>query len=135
MDVRVGPQIKLSAKESMLLNCGVREDSSPLNCKEIKAVNRKENQSWIFTGRTEAEAEAPVLWAPDAKNQLNGKDPDAGKDQRQEEEETTEDKKAGWHHRLNGLNGHKFEQTPGDSEGQGSPVYCSPRGLKESDMT
>ena len=81
MDVRVGLWRKLSAKELMLLNCGVREDSfeSPLDCKEIQPVHLKGNQSWIFTGRTDAEAETPILWPPDVKNWLTGKDPDAGK--------------------------------------------------------
>ena len=80
---------------------------SPLDCKEIKLVNPKGNQSWIFTGRTDAEAETPTLWPPDAKNRLLGKDPDAGKDWRQEKG-TTEDKMVGWHHWLDG---HEFEQS------------------------
>ena len=71
---------------------------SPLDCKEIKPVNRKGSQSWIFIGRTNAEAEAPILWPPDVKNWLIRKDPDAGKDWRQEEKGTTEDKMVGWHH-------------------------------------
>ena len=75
---------------------------SPLNFKEIQLVNLKRNQSWIFTGRIDVEAEAPILWSPDAKNQLTGKDPDAGKDWRQEEKGMTEDETVGWHHRLNG---------------------------------
>ena len=83
---------------------------SPLDCKEIKPVNPKENQSWIFIGRTDAEAETPILWPPDAKNWLLAKDPDAGKDWRQEEKGTTEDEMVGWHHRLNG---HGFGWTPG----------------------
>ena len=87
---------------------------SPLNCKEIKVVNPKWNQSWIFIGRTDAEAEAPVLWPPDAKNWLIGKDPDAGKDWRQEEKGTTEDEIIGWHHQLYG---HEFEQAPGVGDG------------------
>ena len=87
---------------------------SPLDCKEIKPVNSKGNQYWIFIGRTDAEAEAPILWTPDAKNKLIGKDPDAGKDWRQEEKGMTEDEMVGWHHRFNG---HEFEQTLGDSEG------------------
>ena len=86
----------------------------------------------IFIGRTDAEAEAPILWPPDVKNQFIGKDPDAGKDWRQEEKGTTEDEMVGWHHQLNG---HEFEQTPGDDEGQGSLVCCSPWGCKESDVT
>ena len=105
---------------------------SPLNCKEIKAINPKGNQSWIFIGRTDAEAEAPILWPPDAKNWLTRKDPDAGKDWRWEEKGTTDDEMVGWHHRLNG---HGFEQTLGDVEGQGSLACCSLWGCKESDMT
>ena len=75
---------------------------SPLDCKRIKPVNPKRNQSWIFIGRTEAEAEAPILWLPDVKSWCTGKDHDAGKDWRQEEMGTTEDEMVGWHHRLNG---------------------------------
>ena len=75
---------------------------SPLNCKEIKPVNPKGNQSWLFTGRTDAEAETPILWPPDAKNWLIGKDPDAGKDWRQEEKGMTEDEMVGRHHQLDG---------------------------------
>ena len=96
---------------------------SPLDCKEIKPVNPKGNQPWIFIGRTEAEA--PLLWSPDSKNQLSGKDPDAGKDWRQKEKGAAEDEMVGWHHRLSG---HEFEQTLGDSEGQGSLACCSPWG-------
>ena len=83
---------------------------SPLDCKEVKPVHPKGNQSWIFIGRTDAEAEAPILWPPDVKNRLIGKDPDTGKDWRWEKG-TTEDEMVGWHHRLNG---HEFEQTLGD---------------------
>ena len=79
---------------------------SPLDCKEIQPVNPKGNKSWIFTGRTDAEAETPILWLPDVKNRLIGKDPDAGKDWRQEEKGTTEDEMVGWHYRHNG---HEFE--------------------------
>ena len=100
---------------------------SPLDSKEIKPVNPKGKQPLIFFGRIDAEAEAPILWPPDVKRQLTGKDPDAGKDRGQEEKGETEDEMVGWHHRLNG---HEFEQTPGDSEGQGSLVCCSPRGHK-----
>ena len=84
---------------------------SSLECKEIKPVNPKGDQSWIFIGRTDAEAEAPILWPPDVKNWLTEKDPDAGKDWRQEDKGMTEDQKVGWHHWLNG---HEFEQAPGD---------------------
>ena len=120
----------------MFLNCGVGEDSeSPLHCK-IKLVNPKGNQSWIFTGRTDAEVETPILWPPDTKNWLTGKDPDAGKDWRQEEKGITEDEMTGWHHQLDG---HEFEQALGCGHGhlgcQGSLVCCSPWGRKELDMT
>ena len=95
---------------------------SPLDSKEIKPVYPKENQPWIFIGRTDAEAEAPVLWPHDAKSQLTEKDPDAGKDWRQEEKRVTEDVMVGWHHSLNG---HEFEQTAGDGEGQRSLTCCN----------
>ena len=87
---------------------------SPLDCKEIQPVR---NQSWIFTGRTDAEAETPILWPPDVKNWLIWKDPDAGKDWGQEEKVTTEDEMLGWHHRLDG---HEFEKAPAVGDGQGS---------------
>ena len=90
---------------------------SPLDSKETKLVNPKGNQSWIFFGRTDAEAEVPILWPPNGKSWLTGKDPAAGKDCQQEEKGTTEDKMFEWHHWLNG---YEFEQTPGNSEGQGS---------------
>ena len=105
---------------------------SPLNCKEIQPVHPKGNQSWIFIGRTDAEAEAPILWPPDVKNWLTGKNPDAGKDWRKEEKGTTEDYMVGWHHWLNG---HEFEQALGVGDRQGGLAYCSPRGCIESDMT
>ena len=113
----------------MLLNCGVGEDSeSPLDWKEIQPVHPKRNQSWVFTGGTDAEAETPILWPPDAKNWLTGKDPDAGKDWMWEEKGTTEDEMAGWHHRLNG---HECEWTPGVGDGQWGPACCSSWGHKE----
>ena len=105
---------------------------SPLDWKEIKSVSPKGNQSWIFIGRTDVEAETPILWPPDVKSWLTGKDPDAGKDWRQEEQGTTEDEMVGWHHWLNR---HEFEQALGDGEGQGSLACCSPWGCKESDTT
>ena len=101
---------------------------SPLDCKEIQPVHPKGDQSWIFTGRTDAEAEAPKLWPPTEKNWLLVKEPDAGKDWRQKEKETTEDEMVGWNHRLSR---HEFEQTLGDGEGQGSLLCCSPWGCKE----
>ena len=103
---------------------------SPLDCKEIQPVHPKGNQSWIFIGRTDAEAEIPVLWPPDAKSWLIGKDPDAGKDWRLEEKGTTEDEMIGWHHRLSG---HEFEWAPGVGDRQGGLASCSPWGYKESD--
>ena len=87
---------------------------------------------WNFTGRTDAEAEAPILWPPEEKNWLNEKDPDAGKDWGQEEKRETEDEMVGWHPWING---HEFEPIPRDGEGQGSLAYCSPWGQKESGMT
>jgi len=104
---------------------------SPLELKEIKLVNPKGNQPWIFIGRTYAEAETPILWPPDVKNWLTGKDPDTGKDWRQEETRTTENEIVGWHHWLDG---HEFGQAPGVGDGQGSLGCCSPWGRKESDM-
>ena len=106
-------------------------ESHPLNCKEIKPVNPKGNQPWIFIGRTDAEAEAPIIWPPDA-SWLTRKDPDTGKDRRQKEKRVAQDGRVRQHHLLYQ---HKFEQTSGDSEGQGSLVCCSPWGFKESDMT
>ena len=104
---------------------------SPLDSKEIKPVNPKGNQPWIFIGRTDGEAKAPVLWPPDAKSRL-GKDLNAGKDWGQEEKGLTENEMVEWHHRLNG---HEFEWTPGDSEEQGSLACCNSWGHKESDTT
>ena len=94
---------------------------SPLDCKEIQPVHPKGNQSWMFIGRTDVEAAAPILWPPDAKSWLIWKDPDSGKDWRQEEKETTEDEMIGWHHRLNG---HGFGWTPGVGDGQGGLACC-----------
>ena len=107
---------------------------SLLDSQEIKPVDPKGNQPWIFMGRTDAEAEAPILWPPNSKSQLIGKDPDAGKDWGQEEKGATEDETVEW---PLWLNGPEFEQTQGDSEGQGSQMCCRGRkwGLKESDTT
>ena len=102
---------------------------SSLDSKEIKPVNPQRNQSWIFIGRTDDEAEAPIFWPPDAKSQLIGKDPNARKNWRQEEKGMTEDEMIGWHHRLNG---HEFEQAPGDGEREGSLVCYNPWGHKQS---
>ena len=105
---------------------------SPLDCKETQPVHPKGNESWIFTGRTDVEAAALILWPPDVKNWLIWKDPDAGKDCRQGEKGTTEYEMVGWHHQLDG---NELEQALGVGEGQGSLACCSPWGCKESDMT
>ena len=105
---------------------------SPLDWKEIKSVNPKGNQSWIFIERTETKAEAPTLWPPDVKNWLIGKDPDARKDWRQEEKGMTEDEMVGWHHWVDG---HEFDQALGVGDGQGSLACCSSWGRKKLDTT
>ena len=105
---------------------------SPLDCKKIQPVHPKGNQSWIFVGRTDVEAETPILWPPDEKSWLIGKDPDAGKDSRQEEKRMTEDYLVGWHHWLNG---HEFGWTPGIGDGQGGLACCNSWGCKELDTT
>ena len=105
---------------------------SPLDWREIQPVNSKGNQSWIFIGRTDAEAETPIRWPPDVKSWLTGKDPDAGKDWRREEKGMTEDEMVGWHHRCDR---HEFELTPGVDDGQGGLACCSPWGLKELNTT
>ena len=105
---------------------------SPLGYKEIKLVHPKGNQSWIFIGRTDAEAETPILWQPDAKSWLIRKDPDAGKDWGQEEKGMTEDEMVGWHH---GLDRHESEQATVVGDEQGSLACCSPWGHKKSDTT
>ena len=116
----------------MLLNWGVGEDSwESLAHKEIKPINLKGNQSWIFIGRAGAEAEVPVLQPSDAKSQLIGKDLDAGKDWRQEKR-MAEDEMVEWHHWLNG---HEFEQIQGDSEGQWSLECGSSWDCKKSETT
>ena len=118
--------------------------SSACSTSHLQKLTETLNQLWIFNGRinkylfiyslsiTDTEAEAPILWPSDVKSRLTGKDPDAGEDWGQEEKEATEDEMVRWHHRLNG---HEFEQTLEDGEGQGSLAYCSPRGHKESDTT
>ena len=98
---------------------------SSLDCKKIKPVNSKGNQPWIFIGSIDIEVETPILWAPDGKSQLIGKDPDAGKDWRREEKGMTEDEMVGWNHQFSR---HEFEQTPGNGEGRGSLAYCKSMG-------
>ena len=105
---------------------------SPLGCKEIQAVNLKGNQSWILIERSDAETEAPGFWSPDVNSRLIGKDPDAGKDWRQNKKRAAEDEMVGWHHWFNG---HEFDQTPRVGDGQGILLCCSPRGRKELDTT
>ena len=105
---------------------------SPLDCEEIQPVHPKGDQSWVFIAETDVEAETPVLWPPDAKSWLIGKDPDAGKDWEQEEKGTTEDEIVGWHHQLNG---HGFGWTLEVGDGQGGLACCGPWGHKESDTT
>ena len=95
---------------------------SPLDCKEIQPVHPKGDQSWVFIGRTDVEAETPILWPPHAKSWLIGKDSDAGRDWGQEEKGMTEDETAGWHHWLDG---HEFEWTPGVGDGQAGLVCCN----------
>ena len=99
---------------------------------EIQPVHSKEDQSWVFFGRTDAKAETPILWPPQAKSWLIGKDSDAGRNWWQDEKGTTEDEMAGWHHQLDG---HEFEWTPGVGDGQGGLACCSSGGHKELDMT
>ena len=103
-----------------------------LDFKDIKPVHPKGDQAWVLTGRTDVEAETPILWPPDAKSWLIWKDPDAGKDWGQVEKGTTEDEMIGWHHRLDG---HGFGWTPGVGDGQGGLACCGSWGRKELDTT
>ena len=134
MDVRVGPYSWVPKNWCFWITVLEKTPESPLDCKVIKPVNPKGNQSWIVIGRTDAEteAEAPILWLPDAKSWFIGKDPDAEKDGRREEKGTAEDELVGWYHQLNAC---KFEQALGVGDGHGSLVCCSPWGHKELDMT
>ena len=124
LSLLVGRNLKKNLKEKTL--------ESPLDCKEIQPVHPKGDQSWVFIGRTDAEAETPILWPPDVKSWLIWKDSDAGKDWGQEEKGTTEDEMVGWHHQLDG---HGFGWTPGVGNGQGGLACCGSWGRKESDAT
>ena len=133
MDVRVGLWRKLSAEDWWFWTVVLEKTlESPLDCKEIQPVHSEGDQSWVFFGKNDAKAETPVLWPPDGKNWLIGKDPDAGKDWGQEEKGVTQDEMVGWHHQIHG---HKFEQALRNVDGQGSLACCSLWGHKESDMT
>ena len=121
--------LRIYALEFMVLE---KTLESPLDCKEIQPVHPKGDQSWVFIGRTDFEAEIPILWPRDANSWLIWKDPDAGKDWEQEEKGTTEDEMVGWHHRLNG---HGFGWTPAVGDGQGGLMCCGSWGRKESDTT
>ena len=124
MDVRVGRKESWVLKNWCFWTVVLEKTlESPLDCKEIQLVRPKWNQSWIFIGRIDAEAETAILWPPDAKSWLIGKDPDAGENWRQEEKGTTEDETVGWHHRFDGL---ESEQALGVGDGQGRLVCCSP---------
>ena len=133
MDVRVGLWRRLSAEELMLWTVVLKKTlESPLDCKDIQPLHSKGDQSWVFFGRTDAEAENAILWPPHVKSWFTGKDPDAGRDWGQEEKGTTEDEMAGWHHRLNT---HEFGWNLGVGNGQGGLACCDSWGCKESDMT
>ena len=133
MDVRVGLWRKLSAEEWCFWTVVLEKTlESPLDCKEIQPVHSKGDHSWDFFGRNDDKAETPILWPPDVKSWLIGKDPDAGKDWEQEEKWAAEDEMVGWHHWLNG---HGFGWTLGVGDGQGSLVCCSSWGRKEAYTT
>ena len=134
MDVRAELRRRRLSAENWCFWTVVLEKTleSPLDCKEIQPVNPKRNQSWIFTGRTDALAEAPVLWPPDAKSWLIRKDPNAGKDWRQEKKGSTDDEIVEWHFQLDR---HECKYTRGVGDGQGSLVCYNPLGCKESDTT
>ena len=123
--------VRSSAQNAILQSWG-ESDGKPVEYAESYGISPKGYQSWMSIGETDAEAEAPILWAHDAKNWLIGKDPDAGKHWRQEEKGMTEDEMVGWPHWFDG---HEFEQALGDGEGQGSLESCSPWGCKELDTT
>ena len=129
MDMRVGLWRKLSAEEWCFWTVVLEKTlENPLDCKEIQPVHSKGDQSWVFFGRTNDKAEAPILWPPHVKSWINGKDFDARRDSGQEGKGTTEDEMAGWHHQLDG---HEFGWTPGVGDGQGGLACCTSWGPKE----
>ena len=132
MEVTVGIQRKMNAKELILLDCGVEDYWDSLGCKEIQPVHSKGDQPLMLIGRTDIEAEAPILWPPNAKSWLIGKDPASGKYWCQEEKGTTEDKMVELYHRLDG---HRLGRTVGVDDGQGCLAFCSSWGSKELNMT
>ena len=133
MDVKFGLWRKLSAENWCFWTMVLEKTlESPLDCKEVQPIHPKGDQSWVLIGRTDAEAETPVLWPPHLKSWLIGKDPDAGRVWGQEEKGTTEDEMVGCHHRLDG---HEFGSIPGVGDGQGGLACCNSWGGKESDTT
>ena len=133
MDVRVSLERKMSTEELILLHVVLEKIlESPLDCKELQPFHPKGDQSWVFIGRTDDEAETPILWLPDVRNWLIGKDPDAWEDWRQEEKGTTKYEMIGWHHWLDV---YEFVKAPGIGDRQGSLACCSPWGHKNLDMT
>ena len=133
MDGRVGQKDSWAPKNWYFWTVVLEKTrDSPLDCKEIQSVHPKGDQSWVFIGRNDAEAESPIFWPPDVKSWLIWKKSDAGKDWGQEENGTTEEKMVGWHHRLNG---HGFVWTPGVGDGQGGLACYGSWGHKESDTT
>ena len=133
MDVRVGLWRKLSTENWCFWTVVLEKTlESPLDCNEIQPVHPKGDQSWVFIGRTDAEADTPILWPLHVKNWLTGKDPDSGKNWGQEEKGTTKDERAGWHHQLNG---HESEWTLGVGDGQGGLACCDSWGCKETRLS
>ena len=133
MDVRVGLWESWVTKNWRFSTVVLEKTfESPLDCKEIQPVHPKGDQSWVFIVRTDAKAETPILWPPDAKSWLIGKDFDYGRDWGQEEKGMTEDEMAGWHHRLDGR---EFEWSPGVGDRQGGLACCNSWGRKELDTT
>ena len=133
MDVRFGLEEGWAPKNRCFWTVVLEKTlESPLDCKESQLVHPKGDQSWVFIGRTDVEAEIPILWPPDEKSSLIWKDPDAGRDWRQEEKGMTEDEMVGWHHWLNGC---ESEWTPGVGDGQGGLACCDSWVRKELDMT